>query len=166
VKEASYANIPVIAFCDADSPVKFVDCAIPCNNRSKHSLALMYWLLAREVNRMRDTISRHEPWGVVVDLFMYREPEEEDEKKGAIEEAPAVEEEVKEVVEPAAAEEKKVEAGFTTEFAEMKADNSAFDAAPKQDAAWGAQQAGQDASWGAAGQEAGATGGSWGDSTQ
>jgi len=36
----------------------------------------MYWLLAREVNRMRGMISRHEKWKVMVDLFMYREPEE------------------------------------------------------------------------------------------
>jgi len=75
VAEAAYVNIPVIAFCDTDCPVANVDVVIPCNNKSANSLALVYWLLAREVLRMRAALTRSEPWGVMVDLFMYRDPE-------------------------------------------------------------------------------------------
>jgi len=73
VKEASYVNVPCIAFCDTDAPLRNVDVAIPANNKRRHSIALMYWLLAREVLKMR---IGSKPFNVMVDLFMFRDPEE------------------------------------------------------------------------------------------
>ena len=50
VTEASYANIPIVAFTNVDSPTKFIDIAVPCNNKSPQSIGLMWWFLARSVN--------------------------------------------------------------------------------------------------------------------
>jgi len=90
IKESSFVNVPVIAFAGSDAPLSHVDIAIPCNNKSKQSIALLYWLLAREVLRLRSAISRADAWPVAVELFVYRDPEEaEKEAKAAAEAAEA-----------------------------------------------------------------------------
>ena len=81
ITEASYVNIPVIALCNTDSPLRYVDVAIPCNNKGIHSIGLMLWMLAREVLRMRGTLSRTTPWETMVDMYFYREAEEQEKEE-------------------------------------------------------------------------------------
>ncbi len=53
VLEASRIGIPVVALCDTDNSLARVDLAIPTNNKGRKALAVIYWLLAREVLRNR-----------------------------------------------------------------------------------------------------------------
>ncbi|KAI8329910.1 ribosomal protein S2, flavodoxin-like domain-containing protein [Blakeslea trispora] len=76
VLEASYVNIPVISLADTDASLKYIDVAIPTNNKGKHAIGLIYWLLARAVLRLRGNLDYSTPWDVMVDMFFYRDPEE------------------------------------------------------------------------------------------
>ncbi|KAH8116608.1 ribosomal protein S2 [Phellopilus nigrolimitatus] len=77
IREAAYVNIPVIALCDTDAPLQFVDVAIPTNNKARHAVGLIWWLLCREVLRLRGTVPRtKDGWDVMTDMFFYRDPEE------------------------------------------------------------------------------------------
>jgi len=94
IREAALGNIPVIAFCDTDSPMRHVDISIPANNKGKHSIGCLFWLLGRMVLQMRGTITPSQPWDVMVDLFFYREPDEtkdREEEEGGIAEFVPVE---------------------------------------------------------------------------
>ena len=57
VKEASKINVPAIALCDTDNWIKFVDLIVPCNNKGKRSLALIYYILAREFLKAKGLLS-------------------------------------------------------------------------------------------------------------
>ncbi|NIU39521.1 30S ribosomal protein S2, partial [Candidatus Bathyarchaeota archaeon] len=56
VKEASTVGIPVIALCSTDNDFSHVDLAIPTNNKGRRALAVIYWLLARQILRERGEI--------------------------------------------------------------------------------------------------------------
>lgn len=57
IDEAARMGIPVVALADTDNRVENVDLIIPCNNKGRRSLALIYWILARQVLRERGQLA-------------------------------------------------------------------------------------------------------------
>lgn len=54
--EAYNANVPVIGLCDTYNNPQYVDLVVPLNNKGKKSVALFYWILAREYLKIRGDI--------------------------------------------------------------------------------------------------------------
>lgn len=77
VKEASDVGIPVLAICDTNTRIRNIDFVIPSNNKGKNALALIYWILAREVSKIQgkkfdvpfeDFLSKAEPQPYLLEL--------------------------------------------------------------------------------------------------
>jgi small subunit ribosomal protein S2 len=59
VQEATDVGIPVVALCDSNNSIANVDLVIPTNNKGRKALALVYWLLAKEVLKNRGFTEFH-----------------------------------------------------------------------------------------------------------
>ncbi|MCI4396896.1 MAG: 30S ribosomal protein S2 [Thermoprotei archaeon] len=53
ITEAFRIGIPVVSFSDTDNRIDGIDLIIPANNKGRRSLALLYWILTRQVLRER-----------------------------------------------------------------------------------------------------------------
>lgn len=62
--EAKQNGIPVVALCDTENLLSNVDVAIPVNNKGRKAIALVYWLLARQILRNRGILSSDEEFDV------------------------------------------------------------------------------------------------------
>ncbi|MBI5252966.1 MAG: 30S ribosomal protein S2 [Euryarchaeota archaeon] len=61
LKEAKIIGTPVVALCDTDNAISGVDIVMPTNNKGKKALAIIYWLLAREILRERGELKEDFP---------------------------------------------------------------------------------------------------------
>ena len=69
VEEASQAGVPVIALCSTDNSLKNVDLVIPVNNKGRRSLAIVFWLLAREILREKGNLPASGDFGKTIEDF-------------------------------------------------------------------------------------------------
>jgi small subunit ribosomal protein S2 len=69
VEEASQIGVPVVALCSTDNSLRNVDLVIPVNNKGRRSLAIVYWLLVREIMRERGTLPASGEFGATIEDF-------------------------------------------------------------------------------------------------
>ncbi|MHA1757873.1 MAG: 30S ribosomal protein S2 [Promethearchaeota archaeon] len=69
VKEAKRIKVPIISLCDTDNNATDLDLVIPANNRGRKALALIFWLLARQVLIERGSISSPDEFTVELEDF-------------------------------------------------------------------------------------------------
>ena len=53
IKDAIRIGVPVIALCDTNNESNNIDLVVPCNNKGKKSLGLIFYILSREYLKSR-----------------------------------------------------------------------------------------------------------------
>ncbi len=81
VKEASNVGIPVVALCSTDNDFSHVDLVIPTNNKGRRALAVIFWLLARQILRERGEIPADGDLSQSIDDFEVKLTREEWDEK-------------------------------------------------------------------------------------
>lgn len=69
IRDAMKAGIPVVALCDTNNQTNNIDMVIPCNNKGKKSLGLMFHILATQYLRERGLLPKDKELDYTVDDF-------------------------------------------------------------------------------------------------
>jgi len=69
LREARNVGIPVVALCDTNNQTKYVDVIIPTNNKGRRALALVYWLLTREIYKTKGKIDSYDDFQPEIEDF-------------------------------------------------------------------------------------------------
>ena len=67
--EAKNIGVPVVGLCDTNNEIKYLDIAIPTNNKGRRALALVYWLLARAILMEQGKIKSFDDFKPTVEDF-------------------------------------------------------------------------------------------------
>ena len=69
LEEAVKARVPVIAVCNTFNETRNVDLIIPANNKGKGALAVLLWILAREILRQREEVKSDKEFEYKIEDF-------------------------------------------------------------------------------------------------
>lgn len=70
VADAAKVGIPVIALCDTNNQSNHLDLVVPCNNKGKKSVGLVFYLITRQYLRKKGLLRSDEELPVPLDEFV------------------------------------------------------------------------------------------------
>ena len=76
VIEAGKMGIATIGLCDSDNTTSSIDWVVPCNNKGRRSLALIFYLFTREYLMGRNKIASYDEFLVPLASYEAEKPEE------------------------------------------------------------------------------------------
>lgn len=69
INDAIKIGVPVIALCDTNNQANNIDLVVPCNNKGKKSLGLMFYILSKEYLKGRGIIKSDEEFKLTIEDF-------------------------------------------------------------------------------------------------
>jgi small subunit ribosomal protein S2 len=69
MREALNIGIPIIALADTNNETRNVDLVIPSNNKGRRALALVYWILTREILKAQGKLADDASFTPTIDDF-------------------------------------------------------------------------------------------------
>jgi len=60
IVESKQIGVPIVGLCDTENLLSTVDIVVPVNNKGRKAIALVYWLLARQILREKGTLGEFE----------------------------------------------------------------------------------------------------------
>jgi small subunit ribosomal protein S2 len=70
VEDAAKVGIPIIALCDTNNQANKVDLVIPCNNKGKKSVGLVFYLVAQQYMKRKGMLAGSEEMAAKIEDFV------------------------------------------------------------------------------------------------
>ena len=67
--EALNMNLPIVALADSNNMTQNLDLILPVNNKGKKSIALIFWLLSREILKLQGKIKNDSDFTLTLEDF-------------------------------------------------------------------------------------------------
>jgi len=70
IKEGLKVRVPIVGLCNTFNSTSFIDIILPCNNKGRKSISLIFFLLSREVLKNRGEIKKDEDFKFKLEEFI------------------------------------------------------------------------------------------------